>query len=1023
MPKFRTPNNWFFVLFLWCYCTTIQGQNTLANSSDQVIFDRALSMYNFGQYNNAQTLFSTLENESSNPQISSNSAYYTTICAIRLNQSTAQNRVEEFIKIHSTSPKRNLIFLEAGDYYFNASKLAYAKKWYQQVDHKTLESAQQDRFFFNYGYSNYKTDNLKLAKTLFKRLEFSNTYGSQARYYLGFIAYKQDDYETASRLFQDDVVEQEYSEALGYFNADLNFKLGAFQKAIDIALEVLDTANPSETSELNKIIGESFFNLKQYEKAIPFLKRYNGKNGQWTHVDYYQLGYAYYKKNLFKEAIGEFNKIIGGNNALAQNAYYHLGECYIKNNQKQEAQNAFKIASELNYDLKIQEDAWLNYAKLSYDIGNPYVSTPQVLSAFLKTYPKSPFRQQIETLLVDSYISSGNYKNALELLSGNRDNALKSTFQKVAFLRALELYNQHEFSAAKTLFQKAISTNIDLEFTAKAQYWNAEIDYNQLDFNAALNGYLTFKLNPSAPQTEEYNQLAYNLGYTYFKLKRYPEAIAAFQAYCNIASKDDPTFNDALLRMADAHYVTRSYHKAIETYIRVVANNDVMSDYALFQAAVSHGFLGEIEAKILALMSVLEFKNSKYLDDVYFELANTYNTQNRPTKALLNYDKVISDFPQSSLLSKALLRKGLLLYNRSENPKALVALKQVAERYPATPEAYQAISSVRSLYVENGQVDAYAQWVGTLTYARDTDVKLEKTTFEAAEKQYLEKNTEKAIRLFNSYLQNFPNGSRQNKSHFYLAELYFNDGLIENALPHYESVIQQPNNELTETALQKTCVIRLAQSKEVIPFLKRLEQEAKNPQNTLYAQSNLMKLYFESESFDAALQYSDMVLNSARGKDAIKNNALAIKARSAMAQKNDSLAKLSYIKILQSNSSVFGAEATYHLAYFEHNETAFDASNRLIQNLIKNYPNQNQFAARGLVLMAQNFYALGDTFQATYILESVVKNFGTYKDITDSAKLLLKDYQQAIQKTNASIDLTPKTPTKTSNDSTDQNDD
>lgn len=39
----------------------------------------------------------------------------------------------------------------------------------------------------------------------------------------------------------------------------------------------MNKSNDIEKSELNKIIGESYFNLKQYGKAIPYLEQYNGK--------------------------------------------------------------------------------------------------------------------------------------------------------------------------------------------------------------------------------------------------------------------------------------------------------------------------------------------------------------------------------------------------------------------------------------------------------------------------------------------------------------------------------------------------------------------------------------------------------------------------------------------------------------------------------------------------------------------------------------------------------------------------
>ena len=998
------------VIFL-CFNWISQSQSTQSGSRDQLNFNRAETLFDIGQYKSAQVLFSDLEASSNNPQIVSNAAYYTAVCAIRLNLPMAQNRLESFLDNYPTSPRRNLIFLEAGDYYFSKTKLAYAKKWYQNVEPDNLRAHQKEQFFFRYGYSNFRTDNFKQAKICFKNVEFSDQYGSQARYYLGFMAYQQDDYDSASALFQDEDVEQQFGEELAYFKADLKFKLGAFQEAIDASLDALDGASSNEVSELNKIIGESYFNLENYDQAIPYLKQYNGKNGKWTHVDFYQLGYAYYKQNLLEEAIGEFNKIIGGDNALAQNAYYHLAECYIKNNQKEEALNAFKSASELTFNLKIQEDAWLNYAKLSYDIGNPYTSVSQVLTDFLKQYPKSPFVNTIESLLVDSYVSSKNYKEALILLEGNMRNALKPVYQKVAFYRALELYGQNELVAAKLLFDKVISSKINPEFSARAYFWKAEIDFNQLNFQSALDGYLAFKntTNPNSNLLEN-SHLEYNLGYTYFKLKQYEKAILAFQNYTLKPNADELLLQDAYLRKADAYFVTKNYRKAIEWYNKSVQSKDPFSDYATFQMAICYGFLGETSTKISTLKSVLNYKNSKYLDDINFELANTYNTLNESKSAVEFYDNVIVKFPQSKWVSKALLRKGLLLYNQSENSKALAVLKQVAEEYPATPEAYQAISSVRSLYIDSGTVNDYAKWVGTLPYVSKTDIKLETAAYEAAEKQYLENNIDRAIILFNSYLENYTQGSRQIQAHFYLADLYYSQNLKTNALPHYEYVIYQPNNEFSEPALQKVCVIALEQDMEATSLLERLEKESKNPQHIRFAQSNLMKLFFKEESYNMAIQYSDIVINDSRTNRLIKNDALAIKARSALAQRNDSLAKISFENILQSSSSNYGAEATYHLAYFKYKDSDYENSNLLIQDLIKTYPNNKLFAARGLVLMAQNFYALEDTFQATYILESVIDNFESFADITEEAKVLLNQYKVTIRQTNASLESTSNTP-------------
>src|SRR5699024_9585583 len=258
-----------------------------------------------------------------------------------------------------------------------------------------------------------------------------------------------------------------------YFQSNMSFKSGEFETAIAEAKKQLPRSNRKEQSELNKIIGESYFNLQQYEKAIPYLEKYRGENGRWSNTDYYQLGYAYYKMGQYKKAVSQFNQIINGHNGVAQNAYYHLAESYIELGQKQRALNAFKNASEMNFNQEIKEDAALNYAKLSYDIGNSYKSVPEVLTNFLTTYPNSPAREKIESLLVNSYLTSSNYKKALELLESSRDFADKVVYQKVAFYRGVELYTAQKYKAAKRVFEKSLAQHVNQYYTARATYWKA----------------------------------------------------------------------------------------------------------------------------------------------------------------------------------------------------------------------------------------------------------------------------------------------------------------------------------------------------------------------------------------------------------------------------------------------------------------------------------------------------------------------------------------------------------------------
>jgi hypothetical protein len=54
----------------------------------------------------------------------------------------------------------------------------------------------------------------------------------------------------------------------------------------------------------------------------------------------------------------------------------------LQNNQKQEALSAYRNASQMNYDAKVQQLALEQYAKLSYELGNPFENSSKVIQRY-----------------------------------------------------------------------------------------------------------------------------------------------------------------------------------------------------------------------------------------------------------------------------------------------------------------------------------------------------------------------------------------------------------------------------------------------------------------------------------------------------------------------------------------------------------------------------------------------------------------------------------------------------------------
>src|SRR5690606_30788309 len=177
------------------------AQETKINTHDNKAYQDALALYNNGQYQAAQNIFQRVKARTGDGETEANAAYYTANAAIRLNQRGADKLMEDFVERYPTSTKRNSAFLDVADYYFETGKYPLALKWYKKVDSSTMPLLERDRFNFNNGYALYASTRPAEAEPFLNKVATSQKYGSQAKYYLGYIAYEQDDYQEASARF------------------------------------------------------------------------------------------------------------------------------------------------------------------------------------------------------------------------------------------------------------------------------------------------------------------------------------------------------------------------------------------------------------------------------------------------------------------------------------------------------------------------------------------------------------------------------------------------------------------------------------------------------------------------------------------------------------------------------------------------------------------------------------------------------------------------------------------------------
>ena len=600
---------------------------------DKVPFTQASYFFASDNYTQVNQYLSLVDFYPTLQPLTTTADFYKISTDLRLNRPGAEKKLAAFMIDNPTSYLTETAYYDLASYYFQNGKYTYALKWFTKIKDTDVASSKRGDYYFNKGYTLFATKRYKQAEKLFKKVEEVPQYRYDASYYLGYIAYQLEDYDAAVENFNKVTTEQG-DTTVGYFQADMNFKLGRFEKAIALARKSLANANENQTSELSKIIGESYFNLKDYRSALPYLEVYKGKRGKWSNTDFYQLGYTHYRLGEYEKAIMQFNKIISGANAVAQNAYYHLADCYLKTDKKTQALNAFKSASALNFDTVIAEDALLNYARLSYEIGNAYENTSLLLASFLEQYPKNKAGVEIEQLLIDSYVNSRNYAAALKILKKKSGSQFNAALQKVNYLKAIALFQSGLFEESITYFDEALKNKVDRTIEANCLYWSALAKYELNDFEAVISELYYFKSHPFAKKVSGVEHLSYHLGYANFKLKNYEGSRALFETYLKSTKQTASYKRDALLRLGDSHFALGKYWPAMESYEGAIQMDVSRGMYALYQKALSYGFVERNPKKIEALNQLISYyPKTSLLDDSYFELALAYTRENNTPNA------------------------------------------------------------------------------------------------------------------------------------------------------------------------------------------------------------------------------------------------------------------------------------------------------------------------------------------------------------------------------------------------------
>src|ERR1700744_1915475 len=929
--------------------------------------------------------------------VKENCQYYEAVCALELGNDDAESLFMKFIKDHPENPLAKVAYFQIGKFYFKQEKYADALIWFNKVSAGELIGDQETEYKFRKGYAYFATNDYKNAQLLFSEIKNKRSpYTEDATYYFAYIAYLNKDYHLALVNFEKLKNSKKYEDSYPYYITAVYFLDKRYNDVISYAVPILKTTHQQHETEMLRIVGASYFAKADYDNSVAYYSRFEDQDHGKTQntQDSYQMGYAYYKVGNYAKSASELEKLVDQNDVYAQNGNYTLGNVFLKMKNKQSARNAFFVASKMDFDPQLQEDALYEYAKLSYELD----FNTQALDAtrlYLKNYPRSTRLDEVKTLLGEELLTSRNYKEAVEILEPipNKSASAKAAYQKVTYYRGLEFYNERAFENAIGIFLRSLKVPSDRKIEALTVYWMAESMYEVRKYGESVQNFERFLDMDEASQTPVYNYANYALAYAAFGDEQYKKAAHYFEKFLEGREKDQNTINDAVTRLGDSYFVLKNYSEARNYYDRIIAHHDKGEDYALFQRGMIQGLQGSPDTKISTLNDVLStFPNSDYADDASFEIAYTYFLKNDGATAKSGLQAMIEKYPRSSYIPRALVTIGLIDYNNGNDDLAVESFKKVIQDYSSTDEAKQALKQIEKIYTDKGDAQTFITYAATTPIGNYTAADQENIMYTAANNLYLKGDWSGTVQAANAYLDKFPTKPIYEKQvHFIRGQSLINLNRGDEAVADFNVILNDWTSAYTEKSLISMASWEISQKKynEAIVYLKKLETNSEYKADYSFAINTLLLCYAQIKMPDDALKYAKLVRDYEKSSQEDKFKT-GLYSGLAYLQKGDTTSAVKEFDYTVTNTkTIAAAEAKYNVANIEYLKGRYKTSQKTCFDLVKELPNYDYWVAKTYILLADNYMALKDNFQAKATLQSIIDNYKVDDDILPIAKAKL----------------------------------
>lgn len=1009
----RLASSILSILFFISFIT--KGQDQLSRSKTENLYKKGTELVSHSNFSAARVVFTDfLKYATPTDARKADAEYYIALSALKLGHSDGEKLIADFITHNPSNPRSATAFFDLGNFFYAEKEYTKAITYYGKVNFAGLSQEQQVEGYFKWGYSYFNQKKLDDALEKFNAVKLQESqYAPAANYYAGFIEYSKGNYADAFADLKRAEASQSYTNIVPSLIANVYYKQHKYNELITYAASLESrSAQITNYNEISMLVADAYYYKQDYTKAASAYEVYLEDNqAKAENALLFRAGFANYSLGQDAKAIDYLKTSAAKQDSVSFYSSYYLGILYLKQGNKQFALNSFNHAKGYTKDKKLAEESTFQYAKISYDMGKSDVAITE-FEKFLIAYPASDHSIPVRELLAQAYVNGNNYNKAIEYIEGlpRRTPSVDQAYQKATYLKGSELFNKEEYQNAVKFFEKSLASPVDPKYVAFASFWNGETYSIGRRYEDAVPFYLKVISLGATAEAEVTTKTRYALGYAYFNLQQYDQALFNFKEFINKGNKAVATYADAALRLADCYFVTKAYPEAIANYekARQLKSPDV--DYILFQTGVINGILQKYpEARTQFSALISGYPKSQYRDEALFQRAQFEIEQSNYTVAISDLSRLITEGSQSGsvVLPYAYARRAASYFNLKEYDKTIADYQMVVKQYPSHSVAQQVLLSLQEALSLAKRSDEYDEYLVLVTNANPGGKDLEVINFESAKNQYYDQQYAKAISSFTTFLSTYPQSAKLAEAKFFIAESNYRLLEYDKALTIYTDLSTDLTSPNANKIASRIAEIQFKQGKyaNAVTSFHKVERFASSKKDFYTAWSGLMESFYLLTQYDSVSVYANLILEKGNVNAGAQNKASLYLGKAAMAKGDYETAKDEFLNTLNTARDEYGAEAKYRIGEIFSVTKQYKQSNEAL-TAISNSPEfsaYDEWVGKSFLLLADNYLAAGDVFNAKATLESLITNNFPLQYIKDSATDRLKTIAEAEQKEQQKI--------------------